>query len=343
MTPVTALFISMAPALTGPAFHTLMICMTVNRTIYIRNLVKTSREIGLAIHSWAEHSSSSRRPPLSDPVVMDIHRKIQSAREKTASILEQNHASAANLPIPSRRAYQWLVFLTDRKTFTAHLETLLELVRLWNNSPSSRFDTIMTLFHTGDFYRIRQRKNSIDLTAHESFIAAETDVLQALVTIISRPGHRPSKRILKRFSSSEEHFSIRQELEGIEIIPDVLTRGKYHDLGEIFQRVNRDYFQNSLPRPLLTWNQQLTYRKFGHYQFSSDVLMISRSLDQPHIPVFVLDFVMYHELLHKKMGFQLVNGRRYAHTAQFKKNERRFEKWEEAQRYLRDLSRQLAG
>ena len=47
--------------------------------------------------------------------------------------------------------------------------------------------------------------------------------------------------------------------------------------------------------------------------------------------------VMYHELLHKKHGITLVNGRRFAHTAAFRAEERLFVEYEQAERFLKDL------
>jgi hypothetical protein len=37
-----------------------------------------------------------------------------------------------------------------------------------------------------------------------------------------------------------------------------------------------------------------------------------------------LDYVMYHELLHKKHSFNVKNGRHQAHTTAFRNDERRF-------------------
>jgi hypothetical protein len=69
--------------------------------------------------------------------------------------------------------------------------------------------------------------------------------------------------------------------------------------------------------------------------------MISITLDGPQIPAYLLDFVMYHELLHKDLGFRESNGRRYAHTRNFREKERRFRFYSEAQDFLRQLGQHL--
>jgi hypothetical protein len=47
---------------------------------------------------------------------------------------------------------------------------------------------------------------------------------------------------------------------------------------------------------------------------------------------------MYHELLHKKHGSVMVNGRRVVHHAAFRADEQRFSECEEAERLLRQLA-----
>jgi hypothetical protein len=68
--------------------------------------------------------------------------------------------------------------------------------------------------------------------------------------------------------------------------------------------------------------------------------MISSTLDQAKVPEFVVDFLMYHELLHKKHGIRWsAGGRGYAHTAAFYSDEKRFEGFERAEKWLEKLAR----
>jgi hypothetical protein len=62
--------------------------------------------------------------------------------------------------------------------------------------------------------------------------------------------------------------------------------------------------------------------------------MISMSLDSADVPAYVVEFIVYHELLHKTMGTRLVNGRRHSHTSAFRKAERAFRQYAEAQTFL---------
>jgi hypothetical protein len=144
--------------------------------------------------------------------------------------------------------------------------------------------------------------------------------------------------IVQRYASSDDFAEMVQALEvaGSEAAPT--TQGRHHNLEEVFARVNARYFGRALDRPRLTWNQTLSQRKFGHYQPSSDTVMVSITLDDPGVPAHVIDFVMYHELLHKELGVQIVRGRRLAHTRAFREKEKRFPRHKEARDYLKQLS-----
>ena len=83
----------------------------------------------------------------------------------------------------------------------------------------------------------------------------------------------------------------------------------------------------------------MTRRKFGHYQEDTNTVMVSISLDHPRVPEYVIDYVMYHELLHQQLGARLKNDRRYTHTPEFKKKELDFPRIEKAQQFLSKLSR----
>ena len=66
--------------------------------------------------------------------------------------------------------------------------------------------------------------------------------------------------------------------------------------------------------------------------------MISITLDHPKIPSYLVEYIMYHELLHKALGLKITNGRRYSHHKDFLKAEARFQHYAEAKEWLSHLS-----
>ena len=62
--------------------------------------------------------------------------------------------------------------------------------------------------------------------------------------------------------------------------------------------------------------------KLGSYEYGSDTVIISNIFkEHPKL----LDYIMYHELLHKKFKFKNSGNRSYHHTKEFKKKEKEFE------------------
>jgi hypothetical protein len=88
-----------------------------------------------------------------------------------------------------------------------------------------------------------------------------------------------------------------------------------------FARVNEKYFYSFLERPNLVWaGHNLT--QLGSYHYASDTITVSRILEKDSN---LLDYVMYHEMLHKKHKFYSKDGRSYHHTKLFRTKEKEFE------------------
>ena len=110
--------------------------------------------------------------------------------------------------------------------------------------------------------------------------------------------------------------------------------GHAYDLAQIFARLNHYYFANSLAQPTLSWSTRRTKRILGHHDALHDAIIISRSLDKKSVPGYVVEYVMYHEMLHIKHPTRLVNGRRIFHPPAFRAEEKCFEQYEAAIQWL---------
>jgi hypothetical protein len=99
-----------------------------------------------------------------------------------------------------------------------------------------------------------------------------------------------------------------------------------------FERVNKKYFKGEMEMPSIKWGTE-SFRKLGHYHYGSDSVVLSTVLLEDQR---MLDYVLYHELLHKKHG--ITKGGR-AHTKAFRADERLFE--EASERELHDFVRRM--
>ena len=118
-------------------------------------------------------------------------------------------------------------------------------------------------------------------------------------------------------------------------------KGEVYDLVEIFDRLNRVYFQRLLPQPVLTWSARKTYRILGHHDSTHQTIVISKSLDSTKVPEYVVEYVVFHEMLHIHHPTQHRDGRRYNHTPAFRRDERKFVYFEQAERWIERNVRKL--
>ena len=119
------------------------------------------------------------------------------------------------------------------------------------------------------------------------------------------------------------------------------SKGSVYDLDEIFAELNQKYFGNYIRKPVLTWSAKKTYHILGHHDSTHGQITISTSLDTPSTPRFVVEYVMFHEMLHIAHPTKHVNGRRYNHTPAFRRDERKFAYYEEAERWIERNVRRL--
>jgi len=96
------------------------------------------------------------------------------------------------------------------------------------------------------------------------------------------------------------------------------------ELEESFNRVNEIFFNGMMEKPNLIFASE-SFRKLGSYEYSTNSIYISMIFKGlPDSEQKFLDYVMYHELLHKKHTFNVKNGRHQAHTTVFKNDEKKF-------------------
>lgn len=113
-----------------------------------------------------------------------------------------------------------------------------------------------------------------------------------------------------------------------------IPKTKTHPLlEESFNRVNEKYFFGLIEKPNLVWGN-ISLRKLGSYEYGSDTITISKIFQNNKE---LLDYIMYHEVLHKKHKFEDKNGRNYHHTKKFRKDEKEFENSKEMEKEISKL------
>jgi len=131
-------------------------------------------------------------------------------------------------------------------------------------------------------------------------------------------------------ANREEYLSRSRNLE-------VGRRGKVRDLDEVFEYVNSFYFSGRLEKPTLAWTTESPGRRLGFYFEALNILAVNKVMDAERVPRYVLEFVMYHELLHHVNAVDGKKVRRVHHTKSFREQERLFRTYDESEVWLRRL------
>lgn len=113
--------------------------------------------------------------------------------------------------------------------------------------------------------------------------------------------------------------------------------GRYRHLDPCFERLNLKYFGGTLNKPRLSWSEKRSKRILGRYDMTRDTIFISRLFDAPSVPSFMLDYVMFHEMLHVKHQSRVKDCRVQVHTPEFRLDERTFEQYDDARLWLKKM------
>jgi hypothetical protein len=114
-------------------------------------------------------------------------------------------------------------------------------------------------------------------------------------------------------------------------------QGERHNLEDLFERLNAQFFNGLLGRPQLGWSRRPSRGLLGHFDPSHNAIIISRIFDRPEAPVAALEYVMFHEMLHLRHPVDHSGMRRRVHTREFREAEKQFPGLKEAKEALKRL------
>jgi predicted metal-dependent hydrolase len=217
-------------------------------------------------------------------------------------------------------------------------QALTKILKALQNNIKAEFYPYAGIKHS-----IRKKNGLVYMRISDTFSDAPREVLLStgrilLAKLNKKKVNKKDRKIYSQYVESEqlqEKVSriILKRRRKIKII-----KGIYRNLDESFKRVNKTYFRDSMKKPQLTWSLKRAKRTLGRYDAERDIVSISRILDSPQIPEELLDFIMYHELLHKKHGITKEGNRRRIHTPQFKADEKKFHNYQKIKTLMKTLA-----
>jgi hypothetical protein len=304
--------------------------------IRLRNLLPLAERVQAQLESVSHQQQLSE----TSPALLRLLDNVRRSADDVDAVCARAGTLPAGLPAPSRRAYQWLRYLSEPDNLL-DAAAALGLARhvlhqaAWPRRPRlAGCQAGVAFYPTPYLFRMRAEQGTVHVTLAPGYLGAPAQVLEAVLRVALGYGRGAARTLMYSFAGGDDFAETTMALELATEPPPGSLRGQHYDLDDVFRRVNDAYFNGQVPRPRLAWSMGSTRRLLGYYQRSTDRLMISKSLDSPGVPACAIEMVMYHELLHKRLGVQLINGRHHAHTEAFRAAERQFAEYEKARAFL---------
>lgn len=182
---------------------------------------------------------------------------------------------------------------------------------------------------------VRWEPGCTKVSLHRMFLSAPENIMDQLACYLKKEHKSISHEIkafiednLKRLDYS--HVVDKQKLD---------VAGTTYNLKEIYDRINARYFDSKLNLNI-TWfgkkgQKNRSRVTFGLYHESLKLIKINRMMDSTQFPDYIIDFVVYHEMLHHVCpSYYDDKGIHRVHSKEFREKERDFEHFEEAHDWI---------
>ena len=190
----------------------------------------------------------------------------------------------------------------------------------------------------------RLRDEHLYIRVSDVFIDAPQRILYSLALILLAKLYR--KEVQEAYRRAYRVFILQPEIQnrarearvrrGRGLRTTALP-GRHYDLDVIFDRLNGEYFGGGLERPRLSWSLKRSRHILGRYDATHHAIFVSRIFDSPSIPAYVVDYVLFHEMLHIKHQWRPEGCRLRVHTDEFRAEERAFRDYRTAKAWLARL------
>ena len=189
--------------------------------------------------------------------------------------------------------------------------------------------------NSSSYLTAERRDGILRLHMHRFFSEAPTPVLEA-VLLFARRKDRSALQVIRKMA--DLYFEANPQ------VPVKLSsKGLVYDLDEIYERVKAEYFTKDYSASI-GWSDKARPKKFrsitfGTYDRQRRQIRIARFLDRVEVPVYFVEFVVYHEMLHALyLPVTDSSGRTKIHTREFKEKEKQFAAFDLAKKWEKTLS-----
>ncbi len=179
-------------------------------------------------------------------------------------------------------------------------------------------------------FSLRARDSSIAVRMHWMFLNAGEEIIREMIDFIKTGNNRVP--LMRKFINNNKGCLKKSEQNTRHL--RTYTQGRFHNLEEIFDGLNNEYFMGKVTASVSWGNSRarraVKRRTLGSYCGQTDTIRINTVLDRRNVPQYFVMYIVYHEMLHSIMKDKRKNRRRLVHSPEFRKRERLFKDYAKA-------------
>jgi hypothetical protein len=184
---------------------------------------------------------------------------------------------------------------------------------------------------------VRREPAAYAVRVHHVFAGAEPRLVRALARYVVHNDRRASA-VLGEFIERHERIINRAPRRQRQLTPRPV--GRVYNLQEIFDRLNQQYFSGTL-QAQITWGPAVFRAhqrsiKMGSYAVEDRIIRVHPALDRSEVPLFFVEWIVFHEMLHGRHEIRRKGSRRCFHPPEFLAEERGFVDYERASAWERE-------
>ncbi|HLK03668.1 MAG TPA: hypothetical protein VKT53_04440 [Candidatus Acidoferrum sp.] len=192
---------------------------------------------------------------------------------------------------------------------------------------------------------IRRREDAVYVRFSDLMRQCSLPVLEgAAALLLARIYRRRAPKSLTQpyldYARSQRTRERIQSMRSTRVRPAATNpQGRFFDLSTMYDSLNEKFFAGTLARPHLGWSTRSWRRQFGCYDPGPNQILLNRRMDHPAVPQFVVEYVLYHEMLHVKHPTRRAGCSLISHSREFRAEEKLFPEFNRARRFLDRLAR----
>ncbi|EFB41222.1 hypothetical protein pah_c048o044 [Parachlamydia acanthamoebae str. Hall's coccus] len=173
------------------------------------------------------------------------------------------------------------------------------------------------------------------VSLHSFFLGAPQNVMDALACYIKQEHKRIAPTIKIFIEDNLKKLDYSNQIDSSKLS----AQGNIYNLQAIYDELNAEYFGGEV-KAAITWygrHSQRNYSRvtFGLYHHLLRLIKINRILDVPHVPEYLVSFVVYHEMLHEACpSYVDEKGINRIHSKEFREREVLFRDYYKAKKWI---------